>query len=276
MGRDKGGECRWKTLGCRANARNVREATHAPRKPIPVQTAHGLPLPHPSDTHSVSPSASPQSPPLGYTRSYTLVLLLFHVCNAISCNVATSRLLSFPWFYSYSHCYFFFFLYFFFLFFFCVFPTFFHPNSTLTHRKMPIRNVSSEKEKLKLAKIFFHAGSCCLPLSLCLFLSLCLSLSQSHPYRGIVSFHFLLIFHLKWAAGHSCHVPHTRAQWGEVAPTPARQIAAAELPPPPSPSPSSSRGFQFTRLRPAHPFSVCPSSWKQLKQPPGSGAALFA
>lgn len=92
------GECRGKTLGCRANARNVREATHAPRKPIPVQTAHGLPFPHPSDTHLVSPQSPPWFPPLGYTLCYTLVLLLFHVCNAISmqCGYLAASFLSFP------------------------------------------------------------------------------------------------------------------------------------------------------------------------------------
>lgn len=71
------------------------------------------------------------------------------------------------------------------------FLLFFYPNSTLTHRKMPIRNVSSEKEKLKLATIFFHAGSRCLPFSL----SHCVSISVAPMLRHcFISFfaHFSL------------------------------------------------------------------------------------
>lgn len=72
-----------------------------------------------------------------------------------------------------------------------LFPTFFYPNSTLTHRKMPIRNVSSEKEKLKLATIFFHAGSRWLPFSL----SRCISIAVAPMLRHcFISFfaHFSL------------------------------------------------------------------------------------
>lgn len=169
-----------------------RRRTHQ-GNPSPYRQPMGCPSPTLRTLTQSAPSRL-LGCPLGYTLCYTLVLLLFHVCNAISmqCGYLAASFLSFRCFYSYSHCFFFFFfLYFFFLFFFCVFPTFFYPNSTLTHRKMPIRNVSSEKEKLKLATIFFHAGS------LSLSFSLCLSLSQSHPCTGIVSFHFLLIFHLK-------------------------------------------------------------------------------
>lgn len=169
-----------------------RRRTHQ-GNPSPYRQPMGCPSPTLRTLTQSAPKSPPWLPP-------SAILSAIHSSYSSStsvmpfpCNVATSRLLSFPFpcFYSYSHCFFFFFLYFFFLFFFCVFPTFFHPNSTLTHRKMPIRNVSSEKEKLKLATIFFHAGS------LSPSLSLCLSLSQSHPCTGIVSFHFLLIFHLK-------------------------------------------------------------------------------
>lgn len=199
-----------KTLGCRANARNVREATHAPSEPSKPIPQSWPPLIHPLG-HAGS-RASP-SPPASSTA-------------LLSPSFTTS-----PSF----------------------FPTFFYPNSTLTHRKMPIRNVSSEKEKLKLATIFFHAGSRCLPFSL----SRCISISVAPMLRHcFISFFAHFSLEMSRRAFMSC-APLPQTQAAEVGRRGRdNDTGRADS----SALPSPSRGFQFTRLRPAHPFSVCPSS----------------
>lgn len=57
-----------KTLGCRANARNVREATHAPSEP----------------SKPISQSEPPLRHPLGHAGSLTALLLLLHLLLLLS------------------------------------------------------------------------------------------------------------------------------------------------------------------------------------------------
>lgn len=160
------------------------------------------------------PLGHPLSQPLDYALCFTLAQHLVQPVMPFSCNVATSLLYSLPspapCSNSYS-CSFF------------LFSTssyssssalflLFYPNSTLTHRKMPIRNVSSEKEKLKLATIFFHAGSHCLP-PLALYLSFLPTLSLSlllplHRSRthALALFHFIFCSFFTWNEPPGIHV----------------------------------------------------------------------
>lgn len=98
---------------------------------------------------------------------------------------------------------------------------------------MPIRNVSSEKEKLKLATIFFHAGSRCLPFSLPRCISISVALMLRHCFISFFA-HFSL--EMSRRAFMSCApLPQTQCGKGQGAAeavggvgtrTPAGQIAA--------------------------------------------------
>lgn len=99
---------------------------------------------------------------------------------------------------------------------------------------MPIRNVSSEKEKLKLATIFILAG---------IFFIYVFVLASS--IYGLCA-HSLIHCFISFFAHFSLEMSR-RAFMSCATPTDARVNDTGR-------ADSERRGFQFTRLRPAHPF----------------------